>query len=283
MSVESTSNADIVPAGPGTGIDGLEEVSQRDLSMPILRIDHSNACYINSLTNESNANLTVIMLGLCKQRIMWPLDPGEPGERPLCRSYEFKHGVPNPDNWDRALLQASGFTREQVESSDPLPCESCNLKEWGTHPKTGGTWCNEQYTFPVLVFGDDQSPSPAVISFVRTGIKPCRNYVSGFVQSNKPLYTAMTKMGLQAQRKGSVDYAIPRFTKMDDTDPAQWPKYSEAFHAIRDYLQTPRQREDGSTDAGSGTMNAPVDTGTPIPPKRATPKARPVDEDEEPF
>lgn len=285
--LEQAAAADLVPAGPGQNIDGLEEVEQRDLAMPILRIDHTEATFVNSLTNEVDPELLVIMLGLTKQRILWPLDPGEPGERPLCRSYEHKHGIPNPDKWDRVVLQASKFTREQIEQAESLPCESCNLKEWGTHPKTGGAWCNEQYTFPLLVIREGAAPAPAVISFVRTGIKPCRNYVSGFIQNNKPLYTAMTKMTLQAQRKGSVDYAVPRFTKLDETDPGNWPKYSEAFHAIRDYLQTPRTRDD-SADTTTTTDTA-TDTSTPVPPKRAQPAkaapapTRPVDEDEEPF
>ena len=32
----------------------------------------------------------------------------------------------------------------------PLPCDSCALKEWDTHPKGGKPWCAEQITFPIM-------------------------------------------------------------------------------------------------------------------------------------
>ena len=277
------------PATMG-GVDGLEEVEATDLVMPIIRINHTAGMFTDNLTNEEFESVDCVVLGLVKQRILWPAEPGDSGEPPLCRSYSFTTGVPNGDAWTKDVISASGFSRTDVEEASELNCANCQLKEWGSHPKTPGPWCNEQYTFPLLVLRPDDDDetgtmgaSPAVISFQRTGIKPSKTYVSGFVQAKKPLYTAITRLTLSHQRKGTVEYSVPRFAKIDDTDPVDWARYSEAFASIRDFLKTPRTpvtEDDAGTPVRRGEAEA---TEVADEVGKRTVRATPVADDEEPF
>ena len=68
--------------------------------------------------------------------------------------------------------------------------------------------------------------SPGVISFQRTGLKPCKSYVSGFVQAKSALYTVVTRLTAVLQQRGSVKWVTPSFQRLRDSDPTQWNDYS---------------------------------------------------------
>ena len=289
----------------GSGVDGLEDVDSTDILTPILRMDHEKMKFVLSLTNEEMTSLTCIALGLVKQRILWPADPGPAGEQPLCRSYDHNFGIPNQERFHSFTKGASGFdlARVQQAETDPLPCANCALKEWDTHPRSAGSWCNEQYTLPILIVQSADVLMPALVSFQRSAIKPTKAYISGFVGKKRPLFTSFTRLSIQAMTKGTAAYAVPRFEVLEDTDPAQWPEYSKHFHAIKGMITTPRTRDDDESttatpvDVQRNTATATTSevaeevgggnvTKRSTPEAAAAPAARPTDPiygDEEPF
>jgi len=277
---------------PG-GLDGLEDIDAADLVMPILSINHDDAQYMHSLSGEGKKTIDVIGLGVVKQRILWPAEPGEKGVRPVCRSYDHKTGVPDQEKFVSLTKKVPGiFSAADVLSGEPLSCAECPLKEWGTHPKGDGPWCNEQYSIPLLILegeGEDETETPALISFQRSQIKPVKAWISNFVGKKKPLYSAITRMSLQVLKKGTNEYAVPTFTVTEATDMQYWPGYSESFHSIAGFISTPRGPR-GDDEAAAAPDPAPVvnDTGAGGA-KRSTPAAAapaaadPVYGDEEPF
>lgn len=264
----------------GTGIDGLDDVQSSDLTMPIFRLDHEKMKLVDGLTNQEFDSLSVIALGVVKARIMWPAEPGVAGEGPVCRAYDLDTGHPDPDKWTKVVLSASGFDRAAVEAGD-LPCANCNLKEWGSHPKGDGPWCNEQWTTPILVLNEDGGFMPALISHQRTGIKPLRNYITGFVGRSKPLYTARTILSVIAAKKGTAEYATLKWQLAEESDPGEWANYSAHFASIRTFLTTPRKSRaehdaEKSTETSANPANANTPPETPPPPPPAAPAPPPT-------
>jgi len=274
-----------VPAIPASDIDGLEDVDETDITIPRLTIDHKNGWFVDSQTNETFTEFQCIMLGLVKQRVLWPPTPGEEGDGPLCRSVDFTTGSPYLSGWVEkyngiTAQKQSGFTIQEVEDGN-LPCNNCGLKEWDSHPTGTTPWCNEQFVFPIIRITDEGGYMPALLTFQKTGLKPCKSYISGFKSSRRPLYSALTLISAIHQRKGTVEYVTPSFTRLSDSDPTEWPKYSESLHNIRDFITTPRTMEEAVT-----TEEKEEEETTPTPTPTAAAPTAPVidDEDEdEPF
>lgn len=286
VEVQDTSKGVAIPVDD---VEGLEDLEATDLTIPRLTIDHEGGVYVDSQTNERFEEFDCIMLGLVKQRILWPPTPGAEGEGPLCRAVDFQTGVPDPAKWvvkhnGVTAVSVSGFTFDEVEAGN-LSCANCGLKEWDSHPNNGTPWCNEQFTFPIVRIMEDGGMAPALISFQRTGLKACKSYVSGFKQARRPLYTAITRVTAVHQKKGTVEYVTPSFAKIGDSDPTQHPAFSQQLHQIREFITTPRTFDDdsGSTtetkETAAPAAQAPVAESEPAPVKRA----EPVADDEEPF
>jgi hypothetical protein len=244
----------------------MEDFSPGDMAMPRLKIIHDTAVFEDSLTSETHATLEVVLLGLVKQRILWPAEMSEEKSAPLCKSYDFDYGNPNPETfpWGKAGLSRS-------DGEHPA-CADCKLKEWDSHPKNGTPWCTEQFTFPLLM-ANEAGMAPAVLTVQRSAIKPCKSYLSSFVRSRSPLYTCVTTITLEARKRGTVSFAIPKLVKGAATDDAMWPEFAEQYRAIREFLQTPASQPDEDpsitdTDEGEGTVGA-----TPAPAAHGDPEA----------
>lgn len=278
-------------AVPVDDIDGLEDIEESDLTIPRITIDHEGGVFVDSQTNERFEEFDCIMLGLVKQRVLWPPTPGAEGEGPMCRAVNFTTGAPDPAKWvvkhnGVTAVAQSGFTFDEVEAGN-LSCANCGLKEWESHPNNSTPWCNEQFTFPIIRILDDGAMAPALISFQRTGLKPCKSYVSGFKQSKRPLYTAVTRITAVHQKKGTVEYVTPSFSKVSDSDPSEHPSYSRSLSQIRTFITTPRTFEDQEVSVKSSTEAAPAAAAPERPqsaPEPAT--SAPVEpeyDDDEPF
>lgn len=243
-------STDVAVPVPSNMPEGLEDTEASDLTMPIFRLDHEAGCIVNSLTNEQMPFMDVILLGRLKQRILWPQEQTNDKSQPMCRSYDFDLGMPRAETWVQSqkgnpnvtAVKLSGFTFDQVaeaeQSGEGLACANCDLKDWGKD-KTP-PWCNEQWTFPFVRIDEDGDPLPGVISFAKTGLKPCKAYVSGFVQAKAALYTVTTRIKAVTQQKGSVTWVVPVFQRLQDSDQVQWPLYSQTWRSIKEYLTTPR-------------------------------------------
>lgn len=283
---------------PSSLPEGLEDTDlANDLTMPIFRLDHENLCIVNSLTNEQMPSMDVILLGRIKQRILWPMDPSDGKEQPMCRSYDFNQGVPRAATWVQpqknnpalTAVKLSGFDYTTVESAENdgvgLACANCALKDWGADRTP--PWCNEQWTFPFVQIDAEGDPLPGVISFAKTGLKPCKTYVSGFVQAKSTLYTVVTRIKAVPQSKGSVSWVVPSFQRINESDATQWPVYSQLLHQIRGFLTTPRvftsedpdeQAVQAATAQTATVTHTPVQVREPDPEPAAAQKT-PVVED----
>jgi hypothetical protein len=135
--------------------------------MPTIKIDHERGKLVDSNSGEEYDELYWIMLGLVKQRVLWPPEVSEGKEYPLCRSYDFHTGHPDEDKFP---WKASNFNPQSYSDPVRLPCDECPLQVWGSHPNREAPWCSEQHTYPVLVpFGDDgKNLAPAIFMAQRS-------------------------------------------------------------------------------------------------------------------
>jgi hypothetical protein len=251
-----------VPLGAPTG---LEDLDSSDLVVPRLNFDHKNGTIVDSLTKEAYDSLDVVVLGLVKQRILWEPEVRDDA-KPLCRSYEHKFGHPDVKNFP---WEASGFPEPTGGGEVTLDCESCALKEWGSHPTRDTTWCAEQYVLGVLVLPDEEAENgaPALLTMQRSGLKPVRTYLSGFSRMNTASYIARTRITLDLNKRGSVDYVVPQFRKTTGTPAEMWAEYAEQYRTIRAYLTTPRRAETDDAAAPAAPATAPAAPAAPAPAK----------------
>ncbi len=288
-------------------VDGLEDFdSKKDASMPIIKIDHDEAVFTDTLSGESiGSEIKVILLGLVKQRVLWEAEMTEGKTQPLCRSYDFNVGHPSGVKFPVKAAGIPGITLDALEEGGvTIPCASCKLQEWGTHPKRESPWCSAQYTFAMLTSVGEGLWAPALITFQRTSLKPSNQYLTYFQTHREPLYTVLTTIKLDSRSRGTNDYAVPKFIRGEETDKEEWPNYSATFKGIRSFLQTPRDQavsiggdddstpvvveEDPSVSGGDATDTAApaasstTDAGTPAP-EPTTEPAPAVPDDDLPF
>jgi hypothetical protein len=256
---------------------GMEDVAASDLIVPRLQLDHKKAVFRDSLSKEEFTDLRVVILGLVKQRIMWD-DDVEEGDKPQCKSPDFENGfpqmrtdIPYPKQfpWDRSNFRKEDFPPEAgINNLITLPCNSCVFQQWGKDPRSGKATpppCSEQHTYPLLYTTDDSTWTVAIATFQRTGIKPSKNYISSFAQSNMPMFTSFTTLSLNAQSRGSVEYAVPVFRKGEQTDRGMWPQYADQYRQIRGFIRSaPRnQQEDNQPAAPANNVNS-APQGQPV-------------------
>lgn len=270
--VPSGSALPAIPAGDNVGLEDFDLAT--DAVMPRIQIDHREGLYVDSLTNETHERMDVILLGLCKGRVLWPEEVAD-NAKPLCKSYNFREGHP-----DETLFpwRASGFSPDQPT---PLSCEDCKLKEWGSG-QNGSPWCTEQHNFALLTQQGDPADdlwTPALLTLQRSGLKPSRAYCTSFARSKTPLYTVQTTIGLTQHKKGSVPYAVPSFIKGAPTDPDLWSYFADQYRTIAGFITAAPVGEDetpvgspASSSAGSSS-SGPAAGATPV----STPPAKPAD------
>lgn len=239
---------------------GLEDFDTSDASIPRLTIDHIDAVFKDSQTEETFQTLDCILLGLVKQRLMWPAEQadGESKDSPLCKSPDFKHGFPNMDSELPKDKQfpwgASNYTKENlfaVEGTDlpALACNTCRFKEWNSDPSGNKPWCSEEWVLPLLYWNNDQW-NPAIISFHRSSLKSVKKYISAFATRKLPLFTAVTTLSLTQNKRGMVRYCIPNFARKGESNSGEWMDYRTDFLGIEEYLRAFPQafKEDGDSD-----------------------------------
>lgn len=271
---------DIVPAGQqameqySDDMSGLEDFDQSDMVMPTVKIDHPTGSFVDGLSNQTYKELDCVVLGLVKQRVLWHPDVDDSKDPPLCRSLDFQIGRPRVEVFP---WEPSGFASAvgAPEEGMTLPCASCQLKDWGTHPKQDVPWCSEQHTYVVLMRTEDGDDVPGVVTFQRSGIKPSKTYLTSFARSKTPIFTVRTHIKLEMNKRGTVTYSVPKFTRGAATDQSEWAGYSENYRSIREFLQTPRVNVQEDDIDPAGTSVAVTPTAAPAP-RVATPAAAPA-------
>jgi hypothetical protein len=292
---------DVVPAGasnlPATQNEeslvpvGLEDFDIGTISLPPVRINGPAGTWVDTLTGDEWPEIEVILLGLVKQRVLWPPEMGSEPRPPLCRSLEAKTGTPTletgPDGfpWKAAKLNRNTFvvrtedpeSGEQVENlAIPVPCSECHLKVWGTNPKgTGAPWCTEQMVFPLMLKRETDEGgelwTPGSLALARSGVKPANQYCMGYTVRQSPMFVDRTKLTLKQLTRGTVNYSVPVFTKLGPTERDMRDFYKDKYFELRAWLQTPRG------------MASVEDAEAPVPTVPAQRGAAAAPADEEPF
>lgn len=282
------------------GETGLEDFDTSDLTMPRLGIDHIEGKFKNTQTEELFDSLVVVLLGLHKSRIMWgEVSEGNEADAPLCKSPNTREGFPNMDPQLPEAKQFPWGAQSVYNPGDAIPlqladgqkslpsiaCKGCHFKEWNTDPSGKRPWCSEEWTFPLL-YQDPEDPDtwvPALWTIRRSGIKPARAYVTPFATKKAPIFTVATRLELDANRRGSVKYCTPKFTKVGKTDQAAWQDYFDSFKSAQAFLgQIPTPKDEDDDPAASvpeGDIEGNVVDGSdpwasaPAPAPSATPAA----------
>ena len=274
-----------VPAIPEEDY-GLEDFdTSTDAVMPRLTINHPEAKFVDNLSGQEFDSLEVILLGLVKGRILWDSEVEE-GDTPLCKSLNFNEGRPDEDRfpWKQSGFDKNALVVPAGTSELLLPCSACGLKEWGSAPNGKTPWCSEQHTFPLLMKVGDGGWAPALFTTQRTGIKPSKTYLTSFARTKTPLYTVTTKLSLQAQKRGTVNYAVPIFVQGEPTEQSEWPYYAQQYRQIRDFLHTPPVRDEDAEATTATPAAAPADAATAASTVTAPAAASDVDDESDiPF
>jgi hypothetical protein len=289
MTVTTTGDGGaVVPYDPEAyGDVGLEDVGVADVVIPRLSIVHDEGVFQDNLSKARYDKLTVILLGLVKQRIFWD-DTVDDGDKPMCKSPDFELGFPQVSEevkadkrfpWDKSNFNPADFPPggpTSVNGLVTLPCSSCVFKEWDKQD-----WkvppCTEQHTYPLLYTPDEgQSWTAALLSLQKTGIKPSRQYISSFAQSKTPMFTVFTELSLTQQSRGSVKYSVPVLRKGTQTEREDWSNYADTYRSIREFVrQPPRSLEEDEgvpTEAAAATA-APATTAPAPAPAAPAPAA----------
>lgn len=289
MTVTPTGGSEVAPWDPNEyGNVGMEDVGAGDLVLPRLSIDHPKGLFVNNLSKETLSGLRCIIFGLVKQRIMWDSDVQE-GDKPQCKSPDHDHGFPQMREdlpfekqfpWDRSNFNKADYPPENgINNLITLPCESCVFNKWTKDVRTGKNEpppCSEQHTYPLMYTTDNETWTTAVITFQRTGIKPSKSYLSLFSQANLPMFTSFTELSLQVLKRGTVDYSVPVFKRLEATPREQWRTYAESYLSIREFLRTPPRRQGDGDDipvASDNTNSAPAGAPVEAPVTTAVPAA----------
>jgi hypothetical protein len=281
VTVDTQGSGGDVAVWQGDGNLGLEDIDAADLTVPRMKILHKKALFLDPLKVE-RAEMTVVMLGVVKQRIFWPSQLAEK-DLPLCKSNDHDRGFPNlnPESPKKFPIQLSGFNLADfppdAQGRVVLPCDKCIFKEWDKND-----WkqppCNEIWAVPLLFQpAPDEQPdlwSPAVLQFSKTGIKPIRQYASVFVGQTTPMFTALTKMTLTAESRGANDYAVPGFSRIGPSPDTKWAEYGNLYQQIRTFIR----RDPRSDEAAAETEESSTTTATQVPAAAQSAQA-PVTED----
>lgn len=272
---------------PTTDYDtGLGDLTQADLSIPRLRIKHKLSVFEDGGSGVQIPSMVAVILGLVRQRVLFHWDV-EDDDAPMCKSHDFQTGFPNLDPkkpkltfpWVKAKFNPQDFPVNPDDGLVALPCNSCALKDWGSHP-TGQEkpWCAEQFTLPIyyaqtldqLRAGEYGS---ALISFQKTSLPNLKRYLSQFQQKGVGAYTQYTEIALEARTRGQTEYCVAKFRALGATDEDEFAGFSENYQAIRHFLTNarPQAREILPTDVVAGVAGVAPASPVSVPPAQAAP------------
>lgn len=278
-----------------TGLEDFDVATEG--SIPRLSIKHGDVpMYKLNIQEDPFASFRGIVLGLVKQRVLWPAVYEGDDAEPLCKSVNNVDGLVN---WEKFPWQASGFDPADI-SANPrfddggnliLPCSGCRLKEWGSHPTAKPPWCNQQATLPMLIdLGDDpEDPQwmPAVASFSKTALRPINNFITPYAARKEPCYIDVVQFDLKPASSNGRRYGVPVVRAVAKTDRTDWAAYSAQYKQMRSFLTAaPNQKEEEEPGAtpppppppvAPAPVAAPVASApTPTPPPPAPQASAPV-------
>jgi hypothetical protein len=263
VTVEPTQQPGAVQAWGGD--TGLEDFAVSDAVLPRIRILQQEGLWEENLGKQKFQILRFIPLGLVKQRVLFH-HKVEDGDVPMCKSSDFEVGFPNPEPKNNKSFpwELSGFDPANFPPNEAgfvrLPCDGCQLKEWGTNPATDAPYCAEQWTLPIYFdVAMDNSWAPAILTLQKSSIKPIRSYYTSYATSNQPPFIHIAQGSLKITTRGQNTYSVPTFVKEGESPRERWQEFQDQFKDMRGFLRRPPYREDDpdSQPAPSDNTNHP--------------------------
>lgn len=275
--VATTGGSNLPDASQFAGQTGLEDFDTSDAVLPRIKIEHTEGVWSDNLSGNKYDTLRFICLGLVKQRVLFHHNV-EDGDVPMCKSSDHNYGYPNPDApqkksfpWEQSGFDPNDFPVDE-QGLRALPCDGCQLKEWGSNPANENPYCSEQWTLPIYYDTDPELTglwAPAILTLQKSSIKPIRTYLTGFAQSNQPPFLAIGRATLKVNQRGSVIYSIPSFVKEGESPRERWEEFSTQYGEMATFLKRPPTREIDAPAAPASNVNTP-------PPQAAPPAAAPA-------
>lgn len=251
-----------LPAIPGHLETGLDDFDPNEASIPRISLNHKEGTFKDNLTGTEFPLIHGVILGLVKQRTMFATEmPAEGTMKPQCKSNDAAVGYPTMEGHREELFpwRDAGINPADAPKDDKgrvtLPCDACPFSKWGANRKPPR--CAERHTLPVLYSTDPSDGAlvnAGIVSFQKSGIQPSKQYMSGFVRSKMPLYTAVTDIGLSRMKRGMVEYSVPHFKKVGETDPEAWEEFSAQYGALREFLRRPPRSDEDNVDPAKQHM-----------------------------
>lgn len=240
-------------------VDGLEDLDPNEVAIPRVRIKHKDGVFEDALSGEQFPKVYGVVMGLVKQRIKWKGTVSEGKSTPQCKSSDNITGYPameaaDPDDlfpWKEVGLDPDVQPRDQY-GRVTMACDSCPLSKWGPRDAKGKAKpppCKERYTLPIMYSTEPGSPidRAGIFSFQGAGIGPWKQYFAGFQRSKRPVYSAITEIGLEIKHRGQVDYSVPTVARISATREEDYQMYSDELAGIRTFLRR-APRVDGDDD-----------------------------------
>lgn len=190
-----------------------------------IKIDHKTGQFV--LRGARGRSIAVVILGLVKQRTMWPPREEKANREAQCRSVDGELGTPTATfpwgEWSAATGDPNIL--------DAIDCAGCPFAKFhGNRPR-----CGEEWVTPVLMHGD----ALAAIRFSASGIKPLRDYLAPLVAARLPAYTRMTNIKLERVSSNGMTFAKPSFSGSPSSDDQMDGYYSDRLREIRELLTSP--------------------------------------------
>lgn len=226
---------------------GLEDFSVTDAVLPRIKIIQKEGLWEDTNSSLRMQTLRFIPLGLVKQRVLFHHNV-EDDDVPMCKSSDFQVGFPNPAAPANKSFpwQLSGFDpndfQPDANGDRRLPCDGCQLKEWGSNPTSEAPYCAEQWTIPIYYdASQDMSGewTPAILTLQKSNVKPIRSYLTQFAQGGRPPFLNIARGTLQVRTRGSVEYSVASFVKESESPRDRWNEFAEQYGEMRQFLTRP--------------------------------------------
>lgn len=261
----------------GTGLEDFDEEG----AIPRININHSAGTFKDALSGEEFPEMYGVLLGMVKQRVMWA-DDVETGAKPMCKSQNGKIGYPNVGDKpeDRFPWKDAPELNQSTQPMDEfgrtiIGCDTCPFAQWGAKTASGKSTpprCRERHTYPIQFNREPSITGPfyetGILSLQGSGISPSKKYLSAFQRARRPTYSAVAKISLDTNKRGSVTYSVPVITKIAEIPMDEWEVYARDLGPMREFLQKPPRPGDDqdpnkvTQSAASAAANVGVGTAT---------------------
>jgi len=243
----ATSEMDELFDGFDFGSDGLEEVDQDDIQLPVKVFNMKGKdkktnraippdTFFDNLTEEQNEQIDCVLLTLHKTREWREFDNEANKSVVHCRSLDRITG--------------------RLSDGRDRKCDGCPDAQWREVDGKRTRRCGEVYNFVGLETGANK---PFVVRCKKTSLRPAKQYLNAhFIgaltvkgqRRNLPLFASTTKLTLKMDPDGK--YAIPVFERGEMLDRATILRLQEDAKFYRDVVLPSEMEKISAADVDEG-------------------------------